>query len=95
MPNQLWQICLNLACVMLTLCEVRIDFVGPFQMCEINIRKSRVYKVYVPMFECVSVKAVVFDQFVAWCGLPNDIYSDCGINFVGASKQLRRFTRYP
>jgi hypothetical protein len=30
-----------------------------------------------------------FDRFVARRGLPQDVYSDCGTNFVGAAKEIR------
>lgn len=86
--------------------RVGIDFAGPFQMRETQLRKTRIYKVYISVFICMVVKAVhlevvsdlstpaflaALDRFVARRGLPIDIYSDCGTNFVGASKQLRRF----
>lgn len=55
------------------------------------------------MFVCMSLKAVhlelvtnlstdaflaAFDRFVARRGIPAAVYSDCGTNFVGASKRL-------
>jgi hypothetical protein len=30
-----------------------------------------------------------FDRFLSRRGLPNHVFSDCGTNFVGASRQLR------
>lgn len=69
-----------------------------------RLRKSREYKVYVAVFICFVVKAVhlevvselstpaflaALNRFVARRGLPCDIYSDCGTNFIGAAKHLR------
>jgi len=86
--------------------KVGIDFAGPLLMKELKLRKTREYKVYISVFVCMTVKAVhleivsdlstpaflaALDRFVARRGLPSDIYSDCGTNFVGASKQLRKF----
>uniref|UniRef100_A0A2S2PC00 Uncharacterized protein n=1 Tax=Schizaphis graminum TaxID=13262 RepID=A0A2S2PC00_SCHGA len=86
--------------------KVGIDFAGPLTMRELKLRKAREYKVYISVFICMTVKAVhlevvsdlstpaflaALDRFVARRGLPSDIYSDCGTNFVGASKQLRQF----
>ncbi|KAL4126593.1 hypothetical protein QTP88_010805 [Uroleucon formosanum] len=83
---------------------VGVDYAGPLQMRELRLRKSRVFKIYIAVFVCFSTKAVhleivsdlstdaflaAFDRFVARRGLPNDVYSDCGTNFVGANKQLR------
>lgn len=85
--------------------HVGIDFAGPFRMKEQRLRKAREYKSYVAVFVCFVVKAVhievvsdlstpaflaALDWFVARRGLPTDIYSDCGTNFVGANAQLRR-----
>jgi len=36
-----------------------------------------------------------FDRFIARRGLPSDIYSDCGTNFMGANKQLRSLILSP
>jgi len=86
--------------------KIGIDFAGPLPMKELKLRKTREYKVYISVFVCMTVKAVhleivsdlstsaflaALDRFVARRGLPSDIYSDCGTNFVGASKQLGRF----
>jgi len=86
--------------------RVGIDFAGPFLIRETKLRKARIYKIYISVFVCMVVKAVhlevvsdlstpaflaALDRFVARRGLPVDIYSDCGTNFVGASKQLRHF----
>lgn len=83
--------------------RVGIDFAGPLQMRELGLRKSRIVKMYISVFVCFTVKAVhlevvtelstnaflaAFDRFVARRGLPTDVYTDCGTNFIGANKQL-------
>lgn len=90
--------------------QVGVDYAGPIVMREMRLRKSREYKAYIAVFICMSVKAVhlelvldlstdaflaAFDRFVARRGLPSDLYSDCGTNFVGAAKQLRKFINHP
>lgn len=90
--------------------RVGIDYAGPLPMRECRLRKPRVYKAYIAIFVCMSMKAVhlevvmdlstdaflaAFDRFVSRRGLPQDIYSDCGTNFVGASKQLRNLVNHP
>lgn len=84
--------------------RVGIDFAGPLRMRENRLRKPREYKAYVAVFICFVVKAVhlevvtdlttdafltALDRFVARRGLPTDIYTDCGTNFVGAAKVIR------
>jgi len=90
--------------------RVGIDYAGPMQMREVRLRKSRAYKIYIAVFICFSVKAVhlevvtdlstnaflaAFDRFVARRGLPSDIFSDCGTNFIGADKQLQILVNSP
>lgn len=90
--------------------RVGVDYAGPIQMREVRLRKSRVYKVYIAVFVCFSVKAVhlelvtelsteaflaAFDRFVARRGLPSDIFSDCGTNFIGADKALKQLINSP
>jgi len=90
--------------------KVGIDYAGPFPMRECRQRKPRQYKVYIAVFVCMAVKAVhlelvlelstdaflaAFDRFVARCGLPQEIFSDCGTNFVGASKRLSMLVNHP
>ncbi|KAF0736570.1 Integrase catalytic domain-containing protein, partial [Aphis craccivora] len=82
---------------------VGIDYTGPLIVKETGLRKARQCKVYIAVFVCMSVKAVhlelvsdlttdaflaAFDRFVARRGMPAAVYSDCGTNFVGASKNL-------
>lgn len=84
---------------------VWIDFAVPLTMSELKLRKTREYKVYISVFICRTVKNVHLEvvtdflisaflaalhRFIARGGLPSDIYSDCGTNFVDASKQLRQ-----
>lgn len=90
--------------------RVGVDYACPLQMRENKLRKLRSYKAYIAVFVCLTVKAVhlevvsdlstdaflaAFDRFVARRGLPGDIYSDCGTNFVGATKQLQRLINSP
>jgi len=85
--------------------RVGIDYAGPIVVREHRLRKSRTYKTYIAVFVCLGVKAVhlelvtdlsteaflaAFERFAARRGLPTDIYSDCGTNFVGANRQLRQ-----
>lgn len=90
--------------------RVGIEYASPLPIRECRLRKARDYKAYMAIFVCMSVKAVhfevfldlstdaflaAFDRFVSRRGLPQDIYSDCGTNFVGTSKQLRSFLNHP
>lgn len=90
--------------------RVGIDYAGPMQMREMSLRKARSYKVYIAIFVCFAVKAVhlevvtglstdaflaAFDRFVARRGVPSDVFSDCGTNFVGADKQLQNLVNSP
>ncbi|CAI6360469.1 unnamed protein product [Macrosiphum euphorbiae] len=90
--------------------RVGIDYAGPMSMRECRLRKARQYKIYVAVFVCMATKAVhlevvselstnaflaAFDRFVARRGLPQDIFSDCGTNFVGAAKYLRALVNDP
>lgn len=85
--------------------RVGIDYAGPLQIRENQLRKSRVCKVYIAIFVCLSIKAVhleavtelsteaflaALDRFIARRGIPSEVFSDCGTNFVGAAKQLRQ-----
>lgn len=90
--------------------QVGIDYAGPILMRDTKLRKSREYKIYIAVFICMSVKAVhlevvsdlstdaflaALDRFVARRRLPSDIYSDCGTNFIGASKELKKLVNLP
>lgn len=83
--------------------KVGIEYAGPFRIRESKLRKAREYKAYVFVFTCMTVKAVhlelvsdlstlavlvALDWFIARRSLPSDIFSDCGTNFVGASRKL-------
>ncbi|KAL4108119.1 hypothetical protein QTP88_018370 [Uroleucon formosanum] len=90
--------------------RVGVDYAGPLQMRELSLRKSRVVKIYVSVFVCFCTKAVhlevvtdlstdaflaAFDRFIARRGLPSDVFSDCGTNFIGADRQLRMLLESP
>jgi len=83
--------------------RVGIDYAGPLLMKETSLRKARQYKIYITVFVCMAVKAVhlelvsdlstedflaAFYRIIARRELPASVYSDCGTNFVGASKKL-------
>lgn len=85
--------------------SVGIDFAGPFTVKSNLLRHSSTTKGYLCLFVCMSTKAVhlecvselstdaffsAFDRFISRRGLPSDVYSDNGTNFVGAASQLRK-----
>lgn len=90
--------------------RVGVDYAGPLSIKENRLRKPRHYKMYIAVFVCFTVRAVHLEfvsdlstdaftaalgRFVARRGLPNDIYSDCGTNFVGANNKLRALVNDP
>eukprot|EP00102_Acyrthosiphon_pisum_P013651 XP_008183314.1 PREDICTED: uncharacterized protein LOC103309509 [Acyrthosiphon pisum] len=85
-------------------CHVGIDYGGPFTVRESRRRKAIEYKAYMALFVCFATKAVhietvtelsteaflaAFDRFIARRGVPTDVYTDCGTNFVGAERHLQ------
>ena len=83
---------------------VGVDFAGPFIMRESLRRKANTSKIYLCLFVCMVTKAVhleavtrlttdaflaTFQRFTARRGIPADVYSDNGTNFVGAARHLK------
>lgn len=90
--------------------RVGVDYAGPFSVKENRLRKPRQYKMYLAVFVCFTVRAVHLEyvsdlstgafiaalhRFVARRGLPTDVYSDCGTNFIGANNLLRALVNDP
>lgn len=89
--------------------KVGVDFGGPFDIKEHSRRNARSTKGYLCLFVCLSVKAVhleavpnldvpsflaAFDRFISRRGLPTDIYSDNGTNFVGSHRYLQDIYKF-
>ena len=83
-----------------------VDYAGPMLLKSGSIRKPMIQKAYIALFVCFSTRAIHLElvsslsseafiaalkRFLARRGLPSHIHSDCGTNFVGASKQLKEF----
>ncbi|XP_027844862.2 uncharacterized protein LOC114125425 [Aphis gossypii] len=89
--------------------HVGMDYGGPFLVKEHPRRNAQSVKVYLALFVYMTVKAVHLEivtdlstdaflaaldhRFVARRGIPSNIYSDCGTNYVGAARQLRTLFR--
>ena len=84
-----------------------IDFAGPFLVKLRKGRGVRPVKCYVCVFVCMITKAVHLEivsdmtseaflatlrRFTARRGIPHEVFTDCGTNFVGAEKILRKLT---
>lgn len=82
-----------------------IDFAGPFLIKDGKLRNRKIIKVYLYLFVCFTTKAVhleiagdlttncflnVLKRFVSRRGLCQHIYSDNGLNFVGADSELKQ-----
>ncbi|XP_039315197.1 uncharacterized protein LOC120359860 [Solenopsis invicta] len=80
-----------------------VDYAGPFLYKEGQRKNSKTVKCYIALFICLATKAVhielaadlssetylnVFKRFMSRRGRPTDIYSDNGLNFVGAKREL-------
>ena len=84
--------------------HVGIDFAGPFTIKTSSRKNAPKLKGYLCVFVCFATKAVhlevvsslgtpafiaTLDRFIARRGLPVTIRTDCGKNFVGASRHLK------
>ncbi|CAL8126482.1 unnamed protein product [Orchesella dallaii] len=82
-----------------------VDFAGPFFVSMRKGRGIRPDKCYMAIFVCFSTKAVhleavtslsteafiaCYRRFVARRGVCSHLYSDCGTNFVGADRALKK-----
>ncbi len=80
-----------------------MDYAGPLLIKKGHTRKPVIIKCYVCSFVCFTTKAVhlelvpdltteaflaCFRRFISRRGLPTDVFSDNGSNFVGASNDL-------
>lgn len=81
-----------------------IDYGGPIFVKESRRQNTKTVKVYLALCTCMAIKAVhikivsnltpnaflaALDRFVAQRGIPSDLCSDCGTNYVGAARQLK------
>lgn len=89
--------------------NVGIDYGGPFQIKLSPLRNAKISKAYLSLFVCLSTKAVhleavsdltteaflaAFQRFVSRRGLCAQVFSDCGTNFIGASRYLTGLSKY-
>lgn len=81
-----------------------VDYAGPFNLKSYPGRCNRITKAYIALFVCTSTKAIhlelvsdlsasafiaAFRRFTSRRGHCSDLYSDCGTNFIGASRELQ------
>ncbi|XP_036344418.1 uncharacterized protein LOC118753652 [Rhagoletis pomonella] len=81
-----------------------VDYTGAIEIKSSKYRGHTVYKGYVAIFICLATKAVhleavtsmstehflwALQRFIGRRGLCQDIYSDCGTNFIGADGILK------
>ncbi|XP_066596282.1 uncharacterized protein [Prorops nasuta] len=80
-----------------------VDFCGPFFIKEKKYRNRGKLKIYVSVFICMVTKAIHLEvvseltteafiaalkRFISRRGVPDDIFSDNGTNFIGANNEL-------
>lgn len=81
-----------------------VDYARPITLKSSTLRSAVISKGYICLFVCMVTKAIhleavsdlttsgflaAFRRFTSRRGPCSDIYSDCGTNFVGASKELQ------
>lgn len=84
--------------------HVGVDYFGPVFIKEKKFRNTKTIKTYGCVFICMATKALhieiasdlstegflfAFRRFIGRRGIPSHVYSDNGLNFVGANNQLR------
>lgn len=89
--------------------NVGVDYGGPFLMKDRNTRRANITKAYICLFVCMCSKAIHLElvteltttaflaalkRFISRRGKPSNIYSDNGLNFVGANNELRKIYEF-
>ena len=89
--------------------KVGVDYAGPFLIKYGHVRKPTIVKAYICLFVCLSVKAVHLElvsdltteafiaalrRFTSRRGYPSLIWSDHGMNFVGANRELKELSKF-
>ncbi|XP_018396134.1 PREDICTED: uncharacterized protein LOC108774501 [Cyphomyrmex costatus] len=84
-----------------------VDYAGPLYHKEGMRKNTKLIKCYMAVFVCMATKAVhlelaidlssnaflnVFKRFIARRGCPSEIFSDNGLNFVGAERELNELS---
>jgi len=80
-----------------------VDYAGPLYYKDGIRKNAKLIKCYISIFVCLATKAVhielaanlsteaffnVFKRFISRRGCPSEIFSDNGLNFVGAEREL-------
>jgi hypothetical protein len=88
---------------------VQTDFAGPFMIKHSRLRNAKILKAYLCVFICSASKGVHLEcvtdlstegflaaltRFTSRRGMPSVIRSDCGTNYVGASRYLDDVQKY-
>lgn len=79
-----------------------VDYAGPFFTRNRRARGYNRYKSYICLFVCFATKAILVSdltteaflaslkRFITRRGIPNNMYSDNGINFIGANNEIKK-----
>lgn len=83
---------------------IGVDYAGAIELKASRYRGNTTYKGYIAIFICLATKAIHLEavtgmttdqflgalyRFIVRRGLCNEIYSDCGTNFIGANTVLK------
>lgn len=89
--------------------NVGVDYGGPFLLKDRSTRGAKITKAYICLFICMCTKAVhielvselttraflaTLNRFVSRRGKPLNIFSDNGLNFVGANNEIGRMYEF-
>lgn len=82
-----------------------VDYAGPLSLKSWKGRGHKSYKGWLVIFVCMATSAIhleivsdymadgfisAYRRFIARRGIYESLFSDCGINFIGADKELKK-----
>lgn len=85
--------------------NVGTDYGGSFLLKDRQTRGAKIIKAYICLFVCMSTKAIhielvsqltteaflaAFNRFISRRGRPANVYSDNGLNYVGANNEINK-----